>query len=198
MTWAAVRVVRIGFASCARSNHSRMVGRSATRSSSLLMKSERLMPSRAARALRVLCTESGTSRTCIIFDMFTAYKHVQNMSISSASHNSFCPVRSAIFPIRHGAVAAVSEVMYSPAPSRSTQSKSDARSCRAAGAKIDNFMTVPRSPPRRRETGPGARTARLSHLYSQRRLHPRELFLGDRGRALRRASRDLFLRRSPW
>jgi len=66
---AAFRLAGIGFDCCVRSNHSRMVGRSAARSNSLLMKSERLMPSRAARAFRVLCTGSGTSLTCIIFDM---------------------------------------------------------------------------------------------------------------------------------
>jgi hypothetical protein len=54
---------------------------------------------------------------------------------------------------------------------------------RAADGKTDDFMTAPRSLPGRREAGPAARTARLSHLYSQRRLHRRELFLRDRGRA---------------
>ena len=95
MTWAAVRDVAIGLAARARSNHSCIVGRSATRSSSLLMKSERLMPSRAARALRVLCTESGTSRTFIIFDMFKAYKHVQHMSTCRAHRRHCCIIRAA-------------------------------------------------------------------------------------------------------
>src|ERR1700731_5482076 len=53
-TCAALCLTRIGFACCMPSNHSRIVGRSATRSNSLLMKSERLMPSRAARAFKVL------------------------------------------------------------------------------------------------------------------------------------------------
>jgi hypothetical protein len=53
----------IGFARSVPSNHSGIVGRYATRSNSLLMKSERLMPSRAARDLSVACRESGTSRT---------------------------------------------------------------------------------------------------------------------------------------
>jgi hypothetical protein len=63
------------------------------------------------------------------------------------------------------------------------QTKLDGPYSRAADAKIDDFMTVPRSLPGRREAGPTARTARLSHLYPQRRLHRRELFLRDRGRA---------------
>jgi len=45
----AVRVARIGFACFVPSNHSCIVGRSATRCNSLLMKSARLIPSRAAR-----------------------------------------------------------------------------------------------------------------------------------------------------
>ena len=45
------------------------------------MKSERLMPSRAARDFSVPCTESGTFRTWIIFDMLQPYKHVEHMSI---------------------------------------------------------------------------------------------------------------------
>src|SRR5437667_10280895 len=53
ITCAAVLLVGIGFACCVRSNHSWAVGRFATRSNSLLMKSERLMPSRAARDFRV-------------------------------------------------------------------------------------------------------------------------------------------------
>ena len=68
---------------CVSSNHSRIVGRSATRSGSLLMKSERLMPSRAARDFSVPCRESGTSRTCIILDMLQTYSHVQHMSTLS-------------------------------------------------------------------------------------------------------------------
>src|SRR5689334_25053323 len=68
-TCAAFRFAGIGFARWVSSSHSRMVGRSTVRSNSLLMKSERLMPSRAARAFRVLCTGSGTSLTWIIFDM---------------------------------------------------------------------------------------------------------------------------------
>src|SRR5260221_1018368 len=43
-----------------------MVGRSTVRSNSLLMKLERLKPSRAARAFRVLCMCSGTSLTWIL------------------------------------------------------------------------------------------------------------------------------------
>jgi hypothetical protein len=67
MTWAAVRVDEMRLTSCVRSSHSCTVGGSAKRSSSLLTKSERLMPSRAARAFKVPCTTSGTFRTCIIF-----------------------------------------------------------------------------------------------------------------------------------
>ena len=44
---AALPLAGTGFACCVRSNHSRMVGRSAAHSSSLFSKSERLMPSRA-------------------------------------------------------------------------------------------------------------------------------------------------------
>jgi hypothetical protein len=65
----AGRFVAIVFVCCARSNHSNMLGRSAVRSSSRLMRSDKLMPSRAARAFRVLCTRSGTSLTCTILDM---------------------------------------------------------------------------------------------------------------------------------
>src|ERR1035437_5901669 len=61
MICAALRLVGIGFACRVLSSHSRMVGCSAERSNSFLMKSERLMPSRAAHAFRVLCTCSGTS-----------------------------------------------------------------------------------------------------------------------------------------
>jgi hypothetical protein len=74
ITCAALRLLGIGFARCVRSSHSRIVGRAATRSNSLLMKSERLMPSRAARDLRAPYTDSGTSRICIIFGMSRAYK----------------------------------------------------------------------------------------------------------------------------
>jgi len=68
-TWAALLLDAIGFPCCVRSNHSRIVGRSAVRSNSLLMKSERLMPSRAARDFKVLCKASGTFLIWIIFDM---------------------------------------------------------------------------------------------------------------------------------
>jgi len=44
------------------------------------MRSERLISSRAARVLRVLCTYSGTSLICTILDMFQPYKHVRYMS----------------------------------------------------------------------------------------------------------------------
>src|SRR6476660_9877267 len=69
ITSTALCLDGIGFASCVRSSHSCIVGRSATRSNSPLMKSERLMPSRPARDFSVPCTESGTSRICIILDM---------------------------------------------------------------------------------------------------------------------------------
>src|SRR5271170_8025935 len=72
----------MGLARRVISSHSRMVGRSAVRSNSFLMKSERLMPCRAARAFSVACNWSGTSLTWIIFDMFPAYKHVLHMSIT--------------------------------------------------------------------------------------------------------------------
>jgi len=81
-TCAGLRLVRMGLACCVRSNHSCIVGRSAARANSLLRKSERLMPSRAARDFRVPCTCSGTFRTWIIFDMSQAYKHVLRMSIA--------------------------------------------------------------------------------------------------------------------
>src|SRR5581483_42604 len=74
ITRAAVILVRIGLARRVLSNHSWMVGRSAARSSSLLMKPDRLMPSRAARDFRVACTCSGTSLTWIILDMCSPYK----------------------------------------------------------------------------------------------------------------------------
>src|ERR1039458_3080239 len=66
---AGLLLARMGLACCVRSNHSRIVGRSAARANSFLRKSERLMPSRAARDFRVACTCSGTSLTWIIFDM---------------------------------------------------------------------------------------------------------------------------------
>ena len=81
----------IGLARCVRSNHSCIVGRSAARSSSLLMKSERLIPSRAARDFRVPCTCSGTSLTWIILDMSSAYKHVWHMSIWPLPHAPTAP-----------------------------------------------------------------------------------------------------------
>src|SRR5437899_12353503 len=84
MICAALRLVGIGLALRVRSSHSCMVGRSAVRSNSRLMKSERLMPSRAARAFRVLCSCSGTFLTWIIFDMCSAYKHVPHMSTHPA------------------------------------------------------------------------------------------------------------------
>src|SRR5437879_4154780 len=84
MICAALRLVEIGLARCIVSSHSRMVGRAAVRSNSRLMKSERLMPSRAARAFRVLCSCSGTFLTWIIFDMCSAYKHVPHMSTHPA------------------------------------------------------------------------------------------------------------------
>ena len=52
----------------------------------------------------------------------------------------------------------------------------------AADAQIEDFMTVPRSLPGRREAGPVARTARQTNLYSQKPLHRRGLFLRDRVR----------------
>src|ERR1019366_806157 len=82
ITCAGLLLARMGFACWARSNHSRIVARSATSANSLLRKSERLMPSRAARDFRVPCTWSGTSRTWIIFDMLLAYNHVLHMSNS--------------------------------------------------------------------------------------------------------------------
>jgi hypothetical protein len=48
----------------------------------------------------------------------------------------------------------------------------------AADAKIDDFMIVPHSLPARREAGPTAQTARLTHLYSQRRGTDRRRMLG--------------------
>src|SRR5271165_981606 len=53
-TCAGLLFVAKGLACCARSSHSCKLGRSAVRSSSRFTKSERLMPSRAARALRML------------------------------------------------------------------------------------------------------------------------------------------------
>jgi len=100
ITCAADRPVRIGLASRERSSHSAIVGRSATRASSFLRKSERLIPSRAALALSVPCNFSGTSRNWIIFAMFSAYKHVLHMhayrltrareSASSCRSHSHC------------------------------------------------------------------------------------------------------------
>src|SRR5262249_17519876 len=80
-TCAALRLVGIGLVCRVRSSHSRIVGRSTLRSNSRLMKSDRLMPSRAALAFKMLCTWSGTSLTWIIFDMFLAYKRVLHMSM---------------------------------------------------------------------------------------------------------------------
>jgi hypothetical protein len=61
ITCAAVLVVRTGLTSRTHSSHSRMVGLSTLRSSSRLRKSDRLMPSRAARVFRTRCSSSGTS-----------------------------------------------------------------------------------------------------------------------------------------
>jgi hypothetical protein len=69
---AAVCFAGIGLAFCVRSSHSRMVGRSTVRSNSRLMKPERLMPSRAARAFNVLCICSETSRNWITFGIYSA------------------------------------------------------------------------------------------------------------------------------
>jgi hypothetical protein len=80
-TCAGLRLARMGLACCVRSNHSCIVGRSAARANSLLRKSERLMPSRAARDFRVPWTCSGTFRTWITLDMSQAYKHGLRMSI---------------------------------------------------------------------------------------------------------------------
>src|SRR5262249_10124316 len=53
MIWAALRFEGIGFACRVRANHSAIVGRSALFANSRLMKSERVIPSRAARDLRM-------------------------------------------------------------------------------------------------------------------------------------------------
>src|SRR5450432_283258 len=48
---------------------------------------------------------------------------------------------------------------------------------------IDDFMTVPRSCPGRREARRVARTSHPSHQFSRRQWHHRELPSRDRGRA---------------
>jgi hypothetical protein len=51
------------------------------------------MPSRAARDFRVLCTCSGTSRTCIILDMLKVCKHVRHMSTTPGGSYFGCDSR---------------------------------------------------------------------------------------------------------
>ncbi len=63
ITCEALRSPRTGLICRVVSSHSCIVGRSAERASSLLRKSERLMPSRAARDFKMRCTFSGTSLT---------------------------------------------------------------------------------------------------------------------------------------
>ncbi len=58
ITCEALRSPRTGFICRVLSSHSCIVGRSATRASSLLRKSEMLMPSRAARDFKMRCTFS--------------------------------------------------------------------------------------------------------------------------------------------
>jgi hypothetical protein len=69
MARAGLIFPEIGFACRVLASHSCMLGRSAMRSSSRLMKSDKLIPSRAARALSMLWTSSGTCLICTIFDM---------------------------------------------------------------------------------------------------------------------------------
>ena len=105
---AALCFAGIGFACCICSSHSRMLGRPVARSSSLLMKSERLILSRAARTFNMLCNSSGTSLICIIFDMSTAYKHVRRMSIVECTvHSQACTSSD-----RHGLHAAKSGLLF--------------------------------------------------------------------------------------
>lgn len=82
MACAGLIFAEIRLACCVLASHSCMLGRSAVRSSSRLMKSDKLIPSRAARAFSMLWTSSGTSLICIILDMPKAYKHVKHMSSS--------------------------------------------------------------------------------------------------------------------
>jgi len=56
-----------------------MLGRSAIKSSSRLMKSDRLIPARAARALSVLCTWSETFLICNILEHAFSIRYVRNV-----------------------------------------------------------------------------------------------------------------------
>lgn len=61
MACAGVILAESGFACRVVTSHSCMLGRSPVRSNSRLMKSDKLIPSRAARAFSVLWTPSGRS-----------------------------------------------------------------------------------------------------------------------------------------
>jgi len=115
--WAALRFARIGFADCVRFNHSCMVGRSAVRSNSRFIKSERLMPSRAARAFNVLCTRSGTFLTWIIFDMCD--QHTNPRSACPPK----CDSRSRRMRRIHSTVAGLGRNRWNQQPARTPSSK---------------------------------------------------------------------------